>query len=686
MPREIVFGGNQSLLVCLDKDYYIRDIYYPHIGMENHVNGHKCRIGVFDAHSNKFSWLANQNWEKDIKYIKNTLVGNSIFLNKEMGVELCINDCVHHKKNIFLRRIRVKNLTDTQREYRFFFTQDIQIKGQDVALTAYYDSNTSSLVHYHTDRWFMFNGGTELRDTIDSFATGKIHFQSNEGTFKDAEDGNLSENPIEQGTVDSTLQVNVTVGPGETQKVYYCFFVGKDYVELGNLKKYIREKGVDKSIDETIGFDKAWANKSNFEFFDLSEEMIDLFKQSILIVRSQIDKEGAIIAANDSDIMQFNKDHYSYMWPRDGALVAWALDKAGYAYLTPKFFKFCEQIATSRGFLLHKYNPDGSVGSSWHPWYQKEEGMTLAIQEDETALVIFSLWKHYEHHRNLKLISDLYPNFVIPAADFMVEFRDKRGLPLPSYDLWEERRGVHAFTVAAVHGALVGAAYFAKLFGDEERKGKYLEVAAKMKDAMVEYLFDDDLNRFLRTINFENNNETIIKDTIIDSSLYSLFQFEMFKATNPKVLSTMEQIERNLWVETSCGGLARYENDYYHRVTRDGDQLPGNPWYICTLWLAEWYIQKGLEDHSGNESLKKAYKLIKWVSDHSLNSLILAEQVNPYNNDPISVSPLTWSHATYIMTIIEYLEAYAEINKCESCKQTLKITKEDLIKIRKPNH
>ena len=34
MPRSIVYG-TRKLLVCLDKDYNIRDIYYPHIGMEN---------------------------------------------------------------------------------------------------------------------------------------------------------------------------------------------------------------------------------------------------------------------------------------------------------------------------------------------------------------------------------------------------------------------------------------------------------------------------------------------------------------------------------------------------------------------------------------------------------------------------------------------------------------------------
>lgn len=33
----------------------------------------------------------------------------------------------------------------------------------------------------------------------------------------------------------------------------------------------------------------------------------------------------------------------------------------------------------------------------------------------------------------------------------------------------------------------------------------------------------------------------------------------------------------------------------------------------------------------------------------------MAEQFDPYSGAPISVSPLTWSHATYVSTCIQYL-------------------------------
>ena len=62
-----------------------------------------------------------------------------------------------------------------------------------------------------------------------------------------------------------------------------------------------------------------WVDKEETDFADLSPSIVDLYKRSLLVVRTQIDEGGGILAANDSDIMQFARDTYSYVWPRDGA-------------------------------------------------------------------------------------------------------------------------------------------------------------------------------------------------------------------------------------------------------------------------------------------------------------------------------------------------------------------------------
>ncbi|HLQ11372.1 MAG TPA: glycoside hydrolase family 15 protein, partial [Ktedonobacteraceae bacterium] len=102
------------------------------------------------------------------------------------------------------------------------------------------------------------------------------------------------------------------------------------------------------------------------------------------------------------------------------------------------------------------------------------------------------------------------------------------------------------------------------------------------------------------------------------------------------------------------GGMARYENDYYYQVTHDLNQAQGNPWFICTLWLAQYRIA-----HACNiDELRTALPLLEWAQNHALQSGVMAEQVNPFTSEPLSVSPLTWSHAEYVLTVRWYLGKY----------------------------
>jgi glucoamylase len=52
----------------------------------------------------------------------------------------------------------------------------------------------------------------------------------------------------------------------------------------------------------------------------------------------------------------------------------------------------------------------------------------------------------------------------------------------------------------------------------------------------------------------------------------------------------------------------------------------------------------------------------------------MAEQLHPYTGEPLSVSPLTWSHAEYVRTVQEYIDRFATTNLCPGCGQALHTT------------
>ena len=222
-------------------------------------------------------------------------------------------------------------------------------------------------------------------------------------------------------------------------------------------------------------------------------------------------------------------------------------------------------------------------------------------------------------------------------------------LPAPSYDLWEERRGIHTYTVATVYAGLKAAAHFAEAFGEPDLMARYDGAAEEIKKAALEHLWDEELGCFVRMVTVGADG-TMQKDRTLDSSITGLFTFGMLSCDDPQMQRAMQKLESTLWVKTDVGGMARYEDDYYHQVTKDIGQVPGNPWFICTLWLAQYRINRAMNQ----DELREALPLLLWACDRALPSGVLAEQVHPYTDEPLSVSPLTWSHAEFIATVRWY--------------------------------
>ncbi len=660
MPRDLPLG-NGTLLLNFDSTYQLRDFYYPHVGKENHSTGGPFRFGVWTE--NNFRWITDDKWSRSLDYEKDTLVTRVQLAHPDLALRLVCNDAVDFHENLYLRRIDVTNDAPRARQVRLFFSHDFHISENEVGDTAYYEPQRRAVLHYKGPRWFLINGWSEGAEPhINQWATGLKEIPGREGTWRDAEDGQLSGNPIAQGSVDSTIALHVDLNAGETKTAYYWICVGDDFQTVTRINRIVREREPQLFIDRAAAYWRLWVNKEEYDFADLPDEIVAEFKQSLLILRTQIDNGGAIIAANDTDIASLVRDTYSYMWPRDGALAAYALGLADQQDLAQQFFYFCANVVTPEGFFLHKYNPDGSLASSWHPWFdngQKE----LPVQEDETGLVLWSLWQHFDKFRDVEFIKRLYRPLIIAAADWMTDYRDpKTKLPQSSWDLWEERRGVHAFTLAAVWAGLDAAANFAEAFGDDPSALKYRTVADEIKAATDQYLWQPNANRFVRRLIPRAEGGYDI-DATIDSAASALFQFGMYAPDDPRIVATMRSLRERLWLKSNVGGVARYENDYYHQVSQDMANVPGNPWFVCTLWLAAWHvaIAKSADD------LKPALEIFHWVAQHALPSGVLAEQVHPYTDAPLSVSPLTWSHAALVATVLEYLDKRSELDLCPTC-------------------
>jgi Glucoamylase and related glycosyl hydrolases len=169
-------------------------------------------------------------------------------------------------------------------------------------------------------------------------------------------------------------------------------------------------------------------------------------------------------------------------------------------------------------------------------------------------------------------------------------------------------------------------------------------------------MFSPELGRFHRMVTVSHDGDVSV-DSTIDVSLAGLWLFGMFSPDDPKIVSTMDAVIGRLTVKTPIGGVARYENDYYFQVSHDLANVAGNPWILCTLSVAHWYAIRAVDA----ATLQKAIDLLQWTVDRAMPSGVLSEQVDPYTGAPISVAPLTWSHAAYVLAVHRVAERMKEL-------------------------
>ncbi len=188
------------------------------------------------------------------------------------------------------------------------------------------------------------------------------------------------------------------------------------------------------------------------------------------------------------------------------------------------------------------------------------------------------------------------------------------------------------------------------------RSNLRLLFADEMREGLRTHLYSAEHDRFARAL-MPVGSDSFTFDMTIDASLFGIFYFGVFDPADEVVANTMRAVEERLSVKTEIGGIARFEADGYMSVTNDTALVPGNPWFICTLWLADYYIACA----QSPADLDRAMPLIEWAVARALPSGAFAEQIHPYTGAPLSVAPLTWSHSTLVATVITYIKKRLDV-------------------------
>ena len=638
MGRPVVLSNGQ-LFVGLDEQGLVHDFYYPYVGLENLTTArssqHKIGVWVDD----QFRWTDDGSWQISVNFEADALISDIRLQSEALGITLQLQDFVDPDYNALIRRVHVINDHEQEREVRLFMHQVFEISRAGRSDTALYVPEAHYVLDYKGRYSLLIAGKHQDGTPFDQYAVGNYGIENKAGTFKDAEDGVLSDNPVEHGGVDSVLRFRLQLPAHAAETVDYWVVAASSQSDAEATHNLYNDTPMEERLRRTRQYWQSWLGTSHDKLAQLPDELRIPLQKSLLVIKAHCDDRGSVLASGDSSIYNYGRDYYCYCWPRDAAYALWPLIRLGHFDEAKSFFAFARDTMHPDGYLMHKYQPDRAIGSTWHPLIHGRHA-ELAIQEDETAAVIFMIREYLQASGERTYVENLYHSFVEPCANFLTQFIDEAtGLPHASYDLWEQVFLMTTYSTAVTIAGLEAAAQLATTFEHPAEAARWQKVAAGIKEHLSGLLTEE--GYFSRGALLENDTFNI--NTTVDiASLYGPFMYARLSLDDPRMQATLHEVEQKLLNTGPVGGVIRYPGDDYflHKP-----QYGGNPWIVCSLWLAQYYLASGRR--------QEAEGLLQWALDRSLPSGVLSEQFDPEDGTPIGVAPLVWSHAELVNTILD---------------------------------
>ena len=628
--------GNGRILACLTQSGELVRAFWPTIDYAQHINTNQALLRINGG--SDVCRLSSDEFAHEHRYLEDTNIAETVYRHSKLPLGITSHDFVAPDEDVIVRHFRIVNEGQDAVEVDLLYVADMHMEESPLYQSVLYDNNYQAIAHYRRSYWAVIGGPGRPY----GFQVGGVH-----ANLKSRRLNGYARSNHELGS-DSAQVWTATLQPGESADfpVYLAF--GKNREEAGARLEWARQTG--------FAAIRQQAEQAAADFLARGRQIqtgdaaLDrMYRRSLLVFSLMADSvHGGLIAAPEFDPSWTKCGGYGYCWGRDAGYITTAIDMAGYHDIGKKFYQWAIQVQDADGSWDHRHYMNGELAPAW------------GYQADEPASILWGMWQHYLITKDEEFLSVCWDSMKRGADHLLSTIDEETHFPCPSMDLWEERFAQHTYSSAAVSASLSAVADAAEHLGHSDDASRYRLAGQRMKDE-VEKLFNAEKNAWYRGVNLRVSEEQFHQrqaagaavytekdehdyerhvakyDTIVDSSLLGLsYPFALFDAEHPHVVATANAV-RELCTQPGVGGIRRYEDDVY---------AGGNPWVLCTLWLALDANRRG-----DNATVQEA---LSWVLKNQTLTGLLPEQVDKENGGPGWVVPLTWSHAMYVLTIVEH--------------------------------
>ncbi len=616
--------GNKNMVASFTKRGELLRLFYPQSDYKQFVDFLNVGMKINDSGIIYLHKDINNSYNQ--YYSEDTNVLNTEIKNSYFEIKVTQTDFVPNKENVLVKRYTFENENTIDLNVKLLIHSGLLTNSNNQVSGAYKEEALMQYTHDYTVAIFS-------KQTPNSFQINNVKENIDSGEIGGKDYVGMSN--------DSAISYNIgTIKSGEKKIIDICIYITENNKSIELVQKLDEIRALDMKI-ELDNTKKYWRKyvKAHTKL-EIDEQKSEYYKKlkkiytrTILLYPLIINEAtGGISAALEVDENMTKCGRYSYCWPRDAVSITKAFDMLGMEKATEKFYKnFCKNTQNKNGMWEQRFYTDGTLAPCW------------GYQIDETASVVYGVYEHYLLTKDEKFVKDNLKmcekavHFLEKYVEDVLTGKNKFSY---SYDIWEESESIHAYSLAAIFSAFEAILAMYEIVKPMYTENRLkLEQIAKadrrlsktlidIKDYILKNMYDNERKTFVRSL----------KDNKMDISLLGLvYPFKMFKPTEKKIENTVERM--NMTLRTYTGGYLRYEGDNY---------INGNPWVIATLWLANYYLDKGEKA----EAKKCLDFVVKTATPHGF----LAEQIDNSSLKPAWVIGLGWSHAMFVITLERLLK------------------------------
>jgi GH15 family glucan-1,4-alpha-glucosidase len=402
---------------------------------------------------------------------------------------------------------------------------------------------------------------------------------------------------------------------------------------------------VNEQLELTLRYWRGWSSRCTYQG-PYREQVI----RSALVLKALSNRPtGAMVAAPTTSLPEkvggVRNWDYRYAWLRDSAFTLYALFTLGYREEAHAFVRWLQRTTAGRvADLQIVYGVGGErllpeIELDWLEGYRGSRPVRIGnraagqFQLDVYGEVLDTAWLY---HRGGGVIEPPFWDFLARVTDYVAD----RWME-PDDGIWEVRGPRRQFTYSKVMAwvAMDRALRLARALSLPLDRQRCLAVRDEIRQRIETEGVDPATGAFVGA--FGSN--------AVDASTLLIPLVHFLPATDPRVLATMNRIERELCMD---GLVYRYRDI--------DDSLPSGEatFLVCSFWL--------VDNLSASGQVERARNLFERLLGYTNDVGLLAEQLDPVSGDQLGNFPQAFSHMGVINSAIQIARAEAAAGKAVS--------------------